>query len=150
LPYLKNPMLSKEEANAIADTLLDEARAARPRRSEPVPLLYRCRALRALPNELQSEVVREARKKVATNGWFLGAMLLWFAALAALLITRHGFLDTSGFAPMVTTLCWLVPLTVQGALVRRNATSIATRLAEASLNDSRTAAPPSPAAATAP
>jgi hypothetical protein len=143
-------MLSKEQANAIADALLDEARAARPRRPAQVPLLYRSRALRSLPNDLQSEVVREAKKEVATNPWFLGAMLVWFAVLVALWIVKPGFPGKSGSVPMMTTLCWLVPLTVQRALVNRNAALIVARLGEASLTGSRTAAPPSPAAAKAP
>jgi hypothetical protein len=145
-----NPMLSKEQANAIADALLDEARAVRPRRSAQAPLMYRSRALLALPNDLQSEVVQEAKKDVATNPWFLGAMLVWFAVLVALLIIRPGFLGKSGSVPMMTTLCWLVPLIVQRALVNRNAALIAARLGEALLTGSRTAAPPSTAAAKAP
>ena len=143
-------MLSKEEANAIADALLDEARAARPDRPAQPPLLYRSRALRSLPDELQAEVVREATKEVAKNLWFHVAMLVWFAVLVALWITKHGVLGKSGFVPVLTTLCWVVPLAVQRVLVNRNATLIAARLAETSLTGSRTAAPPSTAAAKAP
>jgi hypothetical protein len=132
-------VLSKKQANIIADALLDEARAARPRiyrpAGTPVHWLYRCRALRSVPDALQPEVVRQAKKEIATNPWFLAAMLVWVMALAALWMTRPAFLVKAGLSAQVVTLSWLVPLLLQRVFVRRAIKTIATRLGTSAATD---------------
>jgi hypothetical protein len=128
-------MLSKEQANIIADGLLDGARAGRPRfyrpAGTPVHWLYRCRALRSVPEALQPEVVRQAKKETVFNPWFDILVLACLAAPWVLWATRPAVFRKSGFGMAFLALLPLVILIVQTLLVRRAINMIATQLGAA-------------------
>ncbi|KQV43238.1 hypothetical protein [Massilia sp. Root335] len=127
-------MLSKEQAHAIADALLDEARAARPRlyraASTPVHWLYRCRALRSVPEVLQAEVVRQAKKETMFNPWFDILALISILAPWVTWAIKPTVLGKSGFGTPIVALSPLLILTVQTMLIRRAIKMIARQLGE--------------------
>lgn len=126
-------MLSKEQASQIADELLSQARLNKFEFLDPagasVPLMYRCRDLRSLPNGLQVEVVRQAAKEVAKSPLFLCLLFVWVLALGAIWMVKPTLIGTK--ADMVMPLIvfgWLVPFALRGVLVRRTVKSIAAQL----------------------
>lgn len=128
-------MLSKEQAHIVADVLLDDARVARPRlyrpADTPVHWLYRCRALRSVPDPLQSEVVRQAKKETVFNPWFALLVLIAIVAQGALWALKPAVLGKSGFGALTLALFPLSILTVQTLLVRRAIKTIASQLGAA-------------------
>ncbi|MFC0254425.1 hypothetical protein [Massilia consociata] len=125
-------MLSKAQANRIADELLDQARARRFGFTDPsgipVPPFYQCRSLRRLPQGLQREIVRKATSEAGWNPWFLLATAAWVAALALVYVfepTVLGFrLVPSAFMIMAP----LAPLLFRALLVRRAVRQIADQM----------------------
>jgi hypothetical protein len=128
----KDPMLSKEQANIIADGLLDNARAARPRfhraAGMPVHWLYRCRALRSVPEALQAEVVRQAKKETVFNPWFAILVVICIAAPWVSWTVRAAVFGKSGFGIPILALLPPMLSIVQILLVRRAIDMIATQL----------------------
>lgn len=74
-------MISKDQANSIADQLLDQQRAemqhTRNVAASRVPYFYRCKELRQLEPWQRAEVIREARRSFRDDWWSFASMVAW-------------------------------------------------------------------------
>jgi hypothetical protein len=126
-------MLTKEQADRIADDLLAQARTRKFGFTDPagVPVspVYQCRDLRSLPDGLQLEVVLQATKEVATGPLFLVLMLVWLLVLCALWLFVPRLIATPAAIVPLISCSWLVPLAVRTVLIRRTVRLVAARLA---------------------
>lgn len=89
-------MISKDQANCIADELIEQqrqqSRDAKNEAAKKVPWLYRCAELNRLEPIERAEVIVEARREMRRGLWFVLAVFLiwatvfsgfWFTALSA-------------------------------------------------------------------
>ena len=127
-------MLSKDQANCVAEELLAQARSSKfgfiDPAGIPAPPAYQCRELRALPQGLQHEVVRQARHSVGTNQTFVLIFLVWMAGCAALWVFGQTLMRPP-FSPIpVLFLSLMLPFAVRLFLVRRAVKLIASELSQ--------------------
>lgn len=124
-------MLSKDQASAIADEILGQARAQRERQSSAslsVGALYRCRELRSLPKWMQIEVARQAALAVWRSPFFIFLALAWIFALAMLSLYWFDHSLRSALIGPSIVVCGLVPMLIRSLLVRREIRIIAAEL----------------------
>ncbi|WP_409265656.1 hypothetical protein [Massilia sp. BHUDP2] len=126
-------MLSKAQAERIADELFEQARASRfgfPDPSGmPVAPLYQCRSMRRLPQGLQTEIVRKATLAVGSSAWFVLAVLAWIVAIALVYVFEPTVLGFRTVPSAFMILAPLAPLLLRALLVRRAVREIADRMA---------------------
>jgi hypothetical protein len=126
-------VLSKAQAERIADELLEQARASRfgfPDPSGmPVPPLYQSRSMRRLPPGLQTEIVRQARLAVGSSAWFVLAVVVWIVAIALVYVFEPTVLGFRTVPSAFMILAPLAPLLLRALLVRRAVREIADRMA---------------------
>lgn len=83
-------MLTKEQANALADSLIAEGRSARRSRTEVrarrVPSSYRSQALPAVPANRQTSALAEARRTALRTRQAMGLISCWVAVLVLLVV----------------------------------------------------------------
>lgn len=125
-------MLSKDQANRIADELLEQARASRFGFTDPsgmpVPPLYQCRSMRHLPQGLQSEIVRKATLAVGSSPWFMLIVAAWIVALALVYAIEPTVLGVRLVPSAFMIMAPLAPLLFRALLVRRAVRKIADRM----------------------
>jgi len=114
-------VLSKAEANRLADELLEEASRSpfgvTDPSGMPVPPMYQCRELGQLPQGVQSEIVRKTILRVGASPLFILAVAAWIALIA---LFYAGEWALFGKIPMTfLILAPLAPLLVRALLVRR-------------------------------
>ena len=120
-------MLSKDQANAIADDVLSQAQSSRLEGRKAmvraVPLLYRCRELSALEPWQRAEVVKQATKAAGNNFLLIIVLLTGFATLVGLFqIYKFG-----PMAPFIIAFCFAA-LLLRALTVRREIRNIAAQL----------------------
>lgn len=125
-------MLSKAQANRIADELLEQARASRFGFTDPsgmpVPPLYQCRAMRHLPQGLQAEIVRKATLAVGFSPLFILATLAWIVVLA-LVYALDPTVSGIGVSTVFLIPAPLAPLLFRALLVRSAVRKVADQVA---------------------
>ncbi|GEM_PF-2024483 len=125
-------MLSKAQAERIADELLEQARASRfgfPDPSGmPVAPLYQSRSMRRLPPGLQTEIVRKARLAVGFSPWFILAVVAWIAAIGLAYVIEPSVLGFQPTRSAFMMLAPLAPLMLRELLVRGAARKIAEQM----------------------
>lgn len=129
-------MLSQAAVDRIADELLEQARARKFGFTDPsgmpVPLLYRCRQLQALPQGLQQEIVDRAARETASHLWFVPIMfgtiaVVIMAAVFLYVLALPGTRTLPFIFPAVTALLpFLFRAVMTGVAVRRIAAQVAT------------------------
>jgi hypothetical protein len=125
-------VLSKAQAERIADELLEQARASRfgfPDPSGmPVAPLYQCRSMRRLPPGLQTEIVRKARLAVGSSPWFVLAVVAWIVAIALVYVFEPTVLGFRTVPSAFMILAPLAPLMLRELMVRGAARKIAEQM----------------------
>ncbi len=125
-------MLSKAQAERIADELLEQARASRfgfPDPSGmPVPPLYQSRSMQRLPPGLQTEIVRKARLAVGFSPWFILAVVAWIVAIALVYVFEPTVLGFRTVPSAFMILAPLAPLMLRELMVRGAARKIAEQM----------------------
>jgi len=125
-------VLSKAQANRIADELLEQARASRfgftDPSGAPVAPLYQCRSLGRLPQGLQQEIVRKASQEVGSSPWFLLAVAAWIVALALVYAIEPIVFGVQLVPSAFMIVAPLAPLLLRALLVRRAVKQIADRM----------------------
>lgn len=125
-------MLSKAQANRIADELLEQARASRFGLTDPsgtpVAPLYQCRSLGRLPQGLQQEIVRKATQEVGSSPVFLLAVAAWIVALALVYAIEPIVFGMRLVPSAFMIVAPLAPLLFRALLVRRAVKQIASRM----------------------
>jgi len=126
-------VLSKAQAERIADELLEQARASRfgfPDPSGmPVPPLYQSRSMQRLPPGLQTEIVRKARLAVGFSPWFILAVVAWIVAIALVYVFEPTVLGFRTVPSAFMILAPLAPLMLRELMVRGAARKIAEQMA---------------------
>ncbi len=127
-------MLSKAQADRLADELLDQARNSKFGITDPsgmpVPPLYQCRELGSLPQGLQKEIVRKTTLEVGASRVLVLATIAWGVALVLAFA-----LELSVFGrplvpyPLLIIAPPLVPLLLRALLVRRAVRLVARQVA---------------------
>ena len=128
----RKQVLSKNQAERIADELLEQARASRfgfPDPSGmPVPPLYQCPSMRRLPQGLQSEIVRKARLAAGSSPWFILAVVAWIVAIALVYVFEPVVPGFKSVPSAFMILAPLAPLLFRELLARQAARKIADRI----------------------
>lgn len=121
--------MSRDEADRIADQILHQAKLANRGHRTPVhtsiPLLCRCRELRALPQRVQLEVIREARHEVTRNPVYVLLGLAWIVLIVALWIFVVAPLRRASLITPLIGISWINPFLVREWLLRRRVQMIA-------------------------
>lgn len=128
-------MLSRDDANRIAEQILHQAHATRqgghtlaPRR---VPILYRSPALDALPRSVQAELLQAARQAALRSWPFIVTTFLWLALIVGAWIGTVSHHKTVHLIAPFLVWSWLAPLLVRGLVARHRVRLLATqRLAQ--------------------
>nr|WP_315428036.1 hypothetical protein [uncultured Albidiferax sp.] len=111
-------MLSRDQAHAIADGLLDQAQSLRleSRKSKvrPVAMAYRCRELTALEPWQRTEVVKQATKAASSNLLLIVVCFIGFLALVGL----FGRYEFSSMAPFIIAF-YVATFLLRVAIIRR-------------------------------
>ena len=127
-------MLSKDQANRVAEELLAQSRSSKfgfmDPAGIPAPPAYQCRELRALPQRLQHEVVRQAIREVGTNRTFLLIFLAWMTGCAVLWFFGQTLVRPPQGPIPALFLSLILPFAVRLFLVRRAVKLIALELSQ--------------------
>ena len=121
-------MLSKDQADAIANAVLNQTQSSRleGRKSmvHHVPLIYRCRELAALEPWQRKEVVKQATKATNSNLLFIVVLLAGLATQVAL----FGEYKFSSMAPFIAVF-YFSALLLRVLIVRREIRKITAKFA---------------------
>jgi hypothetical protein len=129
---VRHQMLPKEEAERIAEKLLDEERRTRPLAwARRVPWPPRTADSQRLDRELQWELLREARRNIFDSGRPRTAVI---AAPVAILLSFFLFMrhPVSAWYVLVLDVALVVPLVLVSVQVRRELTRLARKHRNAS------------------
>ena len=111
-------MLSKDQANAIAESVLNQPqssrREGRKHTVHRVRLIYRCRELSALEPWQRTEVVKQATKATGNNPLLIIVLLSGFVTFAAV----FGRYKLSSMAPFIIAF-YFTALLLRTFIVRR-------------------------------
>lgn len=126
-------MISTASVRRIANELLDQARLSKFGFTDPsgipLPPLYRCRELDALPQGLQQEILRKTTLETSASPLFLLAVAGWIVALA-LVYALESRLGGELLVPTaLLILAPLAPFLFRALLVRRAARLVAREVA---------------------
>lgn len=128
-------MLSATQAQTISERIISLTRQARVEdwnsRASPVPLLYRCPELMALPPWQRQQVLAFALQSVSSRWPVIITLVAWLAAFLALVFFALG--PASGGAPVAIMIFLLIggpPLWVRAVLARREIKEAARELME--------------------
>lgn len=125
-------LLSKDQAGVIADEILGQARQARHDKHRMAPssvaIVYRCRALLALPGWMQMEVVRQATQAVARSPVFFSMSLASALAFVMLFMHKPESPIRAGLVGLSIMVFGLFPMLLRVLLVRRHVRIVAGEL----------------------
>ena len=122
-------MITKDQANSIADGLLTQQRAealhAKNAAGSRVSFLYQCPELRLLEPWQRFEVVREAWRSVRGHWGVIACMIVWVLAFGAFWILLVPATTRSTFLLWWATLLAFPPFVLHLSLVRLHVKYIA-------------------------
>lgn len=134
-------MLSRDQADRIAEKTLQDARSATPNRRPParthIPFLYRSAAMVALPPPIQAEVLRTARRDALRSAPFLIALFAWLALVAVVWMSVISPNRHSNWSIPFTVPIYLLPCLVQCLVTRIRVREMATQLHALALPEAR-------------
>lgn len=128
-------MLTRDQAMAIADEILQQAHLAKLENENQyathIPFLYRCHELRALAPWMRIAVVLQAKKAVARNYLLIILSLMWVCGIALFWFLNVRGTDYSKYVGFISIFCWVFPVFGRSVVIRHEVRKISKELRSA-------------------
>jgi hypothetical protein len=121
-------MLTKEQANTVADSFSAQRLASKNAAAAPVPRRYQCEELKQLEPWQRAETLREAKRRVKDNWRINVALAAWVAAWLLVWYLIGSAARAAVPFYLLAILCLAPQFTVRATLVRREVKIIARQL----------------------